>query len=104
MKGEQIFYPIHSEEEMKEDPEKRDIGLFFFRGNAGAKTALTNAGGLLSLGRFCGGKDGSVAWFLWNSLFWREGLPNTGGSDYAIHRTFSGDSNGIANLCLRRNK
>lgn len=45
MNGEQIFYPIYSEEEMQEDPDKRDTGLFFFRGNAGAKTAITNAGG-----------------------------------------------------------
>lgn len=40
MNGEQIFYPIYSEEEMQEDPDKRDTGLFFFRGNAGAKTAI----------------------------------------------------------------
>lgn len=45
MNGEQIFYPIYSEEEMQEDPDKRDTGLFFFRGNAGAKTAIINAGG-----------------------------------------------------------
>ena len=45
MDGKQIFYPIYSEEEMQEDPDKRDTGLFFFRGNAGAKTAITNAGG-----------------------------------------------------------
>ena len=45
MNGEQIFYPIYSEEEMQEDPDKRDTGLFFFRGNTGAKTAIINAGG-----------------------------------------------------------
>lgn len=45
MNGEQIFYPIYSEEEMQKDSDKRDTGLFFFRGNAGAKTAITNAGG-----------------------------------------------------------
>lgn len=45
MNGEQIFYPIYSEEEMQADPDKRDTGLFFFRGNAGEKTAITNAGG-----------------------------------------------------------
>lgn len=43
--GKQIFYPIYSEEEMRQDPDKRDTGLFFFRGDAGAKTAITNAGG-----------------------------------------------------------
>ena len=45
MNGEKIFYPIYSEEEMQEDPDKKDTDLFFFRGNAGAKTASINAGG-----------------------------------------------------------
>ena len=45
MSGDQIFYKIYSEEEMRADPDKRDTGLFFFRGNAGAKTAIINAGG-----------------------------------------------------------
>lgn len=45
MSGDQIFYKIYSEEEMRADPDKRDTGLFFFRGNAGAKTAIMNAGG-----------------------------------------------------------
>lgn len=45
MNGEKIFYPIYSEEEMQEDPDKKDTGLFFFRGNAGSKTAIINAGG-----------------------------------------------------------
>ena len=31
--GRQIFYPIYSEEEMRENPDKRNTGLFFFRGN-----------------------------------------------------------------------
>ena len=46
MNGEQIFYPIYSEEEMQADADKKDTGLFFFRGNAfaliyrpGAQTA-----------------------------------------------------------------
>ena len=45
MNGEKIFYPIYSEEEMQEDPDKKDTGLFFFRGNAGSKTAIINVGG-----------------------------------------------------------
>lgn len=45
MNGEQIFYPIYSEEEMQADADKKDTGLFFFRGNAGAKTTIINAGG-----------------------------------------------------------
>lgn len=43
--GNQIFYNIYSDEEKKEDPDKKNTGLFFFRGDAGAKTAITNAGG-----------------------------------------------------------
>lgn len=43
--GDTIFYDIYSEEEKKEDPDKADTGLFFFRGNAGEKTAILNAGG-----------------------------------------------------------
>ena len=45
MNGEQIFYPIYSEKEMQADADKKDTGLFFFRGNAGAKTTIINAGG-----------------------------------------------------------
>lgn len=45
MNGEQIFYPIYSEEEMQADADKKDTGLFFFRGNVGAKTTIINAGG-----------------------------------------------------------
>ena len=45
MNGNQIFYQIYSEEEMQEDPDKRDTGLFFFRGDTDAKTAIVNAGG-----------------------------------------------------------
>lgn len=43
--GEQIFYDIYTDEEKAEDPEKEDTGLFFFRGDPGAKTAIVNAGG-----------------------------------------------------------
>lgn len=43
--GEQIFYDIYSDEEKAEDPDKEDTGLFFFRGDSGAKTAILNAGG-----------------------------------------------------------
>lgn len=43
--GEQIFHQIYSEEEMKADPEKRDTGLFYFKGKPGAKYAILNAGG-----------------------------------------------------------
>lgn len=41
----QIFYPIYSEEEIAVDPSKRDTGLFFFKGEAGAPFAINNAGG-----------------------------------------------------------
>ena len=43
--GEQIFYDIYTDEEKAEDPEKENTGLFFFRGDPGAKTAIVNAGG-----------------------------------------------------------
>ena len=42
--GRQIFYPIYSEEEMRENPDKRNTGLFFFRGNPDSKFAIVNAG------------------------------------------------------------
>ena len=43
--GEQIFYPIYTEEEIEADPWKADTGLFYFSGEAGAKFAICNAGG-----------------------------------------------------------
>ena len=43
--GEQIFYDIYSVEEKEANPAKEDTGLFFFRGDPGAKTAIVNAGG-----------------------------------------------------------
>lgn len=43
--GHQIFYPIYTEEEMNRDPDKRNVGLFFFRGEENTKTAIINAGG-----------------------------------------------------------
>lgn len=43
--GETVFYDIYTEAEKAADPAKRDTGLFFFRGEPGAKTAICNAGG-----------------------------------------------------------
>ena len=43
--GDVIFYDIYSEEEKQTDPGKKDTGLFFFRGNPGAKFSIVNAGG-----------------------------------------------------------
>ena len=43
--GEKIFYDIYTDEEKVEDPAKKDTGLFFFRGEPGAKFAICNAGG-----------------------------------------------------------
>lgn len=43
--GEQIFYDIYTDEEKAEDPAKENTGLFFFRGDPGAKTAIVSAGG-----------------------------------------------------------
>lgn len=43
--GKKIFYDIYTDAEKKEDPDKENTGLFFFRGNKNAKTAIVNAGG-----------------------------------------------------------
>ena len=39
------FIDIYTEAEKQADPAKRNTGLFFFKGNAGAKLAICNAGG-----------------------------------------------------------
>jgi len=43
--GQTIFYDIYTEEEKKEDPDKEDTGLFFFKGTPGERFAICNAGG-----------------------------------------------------------
>ena len=43
--GETIFFDIYTEQEKAADPAKKDTGLFFFKGNPGAKFAICNAGG-----------------------------------------------------------
>ena len=43
--GGTIFYDIYTEEEKATDPSLRDTGLFFFKGDPGAKYAVCNAGG-----------------------------------------------------------
>ncbi len=43
--GDTVFYDIYTDEEKAADPDKEDTGLFFFRGEPGAKTAICNAGG-----------------------------------------------------------
>ena len=40
-----IFYDIYTDAEKAAAPDKEDTGLFFFRGEPGAKTAILNAGG-----------------------------------------------------------
>lgn len=37
--GETVFYDIYVEEEKAKDPDKKDTGLFFFKGDPGAQTA-----------------------------------------------------------------
>lgn len=46
--GETIFYDIYTDEEKAQDPEKEDTGLFFFRGEPGARFAVCNAGGRMA--------------------------------------------------------
>ena len=41
----QIFYDIYSQQEKRQDPEKKDTGLFFFRGEKKAPFAVVCAGG-----------------------------------------------------------
>lgn len=43
--GQQIFYDIYSDDEKKSDLDKQNTGLFFFKGNTGAKSVIVNAGG-----------------------------------------------------------
>lgn len=43
--GETIFYDIYTAEEKAADPAKEDTGLFFFKGEPGARFAVCNAGG-----------------------------------------------------------
>lgn len=43
--GDTIFYDIYTEKEKETDPEKKNTGLFFFKGNPGERFAVCNAGG-----------------------------------------------------------
>ena len=43
--GETVFYDIYTDEEKTADPAKADTGLFFFKGELGARFAVCNAGG-----------------------------------------------------------
>ena len=43
--GQQIFYDIYTDEEKAEDSSLNDTGLFYFKGEPGAKFAVCNAGG-----------------------------------------------------------
>ncbi len=48
VKGGTVFYDIYSDVEKKADPQKRNTGLFFFKGNKNEKFAILNAGGAFS--------------------------------------------------------
>ena len=43
--GGQVYYDIYTEAEKRADPAKRDTGLYFFRGDPGARVAIVSAGG-----------------------------------------------------------
>ena len=47
--GDVIFYDIYTAEEKAADPEKNETGMFFFKGEPGAKFAVCNAGGRICL-------------------------------------------------------
>ena len=51
--GDQIFYDIYTDEEKAEDPDKENAGLFFFRGEPGAKTWQEQSPFSMSTGRSC---------------------------------------------------
>lgn len=42
---EKIFYQIYTDEQIKQDPSKKETGLFFFKGRKNGPTAIINAGG-----------------------------------------------------------
>ena len=46
--GNKIFYDIYTDSEKIKDPSKKQIDLFFFRGNTNEKYAIINAGGAFS--------------------------------------------------------
>jgi acetyl esterase/lipase len=46
--GVRIFYDIYTDNEKAAEPDKRNTGLFFFRGNPGKQFAIVNAGGAFS--------------------------------------------------------
>ena len=43
--GSTVFYDIYTDDEKAADPVKENTGLFFFKGDPGAKFAIVNAGG-----------------------------------------------------------
>lgn len=43
--GEQTFIDLYTDDEKAADPDKADTGLFLFRGDDGARTAIWSAGG-----------------------------------------------------------
>ena len=45
LSGVPVFFDLYTAEEKNADPAKADTGLFFFRGEPGAKAAICNAGG-----------------------------------------------------------
>lgn len=51
--GEQIYFPIYSENEIREDASKADTGLFYFGGSPGEKFAIMNAGAGLCMWERC---------------------------------------------------
>jgi enterochelin esterase-like enzyme/acetyl esterase/lipase len=44
-RGERVFFPIYSDDEIAADPDKADTGLFFFEGQAGGRAGFCCAGG-----------------------------------------------------------
>ena len=72
--GKKIFYDIYTEEEKKRDPDKRDTGLFFFRGKPGAPFGLISAGDITDLPWSTGPEQRTLPVRIWpelSALFFR---------------------------------
>ena len=72
--GKKIFYDIYTEEEKRRDPDKRDTGLFFFRGKPGAPFGLISAGDITDLPWSTGPEQRTLPVRIWpelSALFFR---------------------------------
>ena len=67
-RADTAFYDIYTDEEKADDPAKADTGLFFFKGDEGAKFAVCNAGGGFGTGTVAEGWINDAVEFWADSL------------------------------------